>query len=109
RFLSQPRNCVTGPVKPLAAGAAACYIGGLVFPASPPPAVWAGGGRKESGMPKMKTHKGVKKRFKVSARGKVLHKKMFSGHLLSLKSGDRRRRLRKTNVVVAVVARKIIR
>ena len=60
-------------------------------------------------MPKMKTHKGVKKRFKVSARGKVLHKKMFSGHLLSHKSGNRRRRLRKCNVVVPVLAKKILR
>ena len=60
-------------------------------------------------MPKMKTHKGVKKRFKVSARGKVQHKKMYSGHLLSHKSGDRRRRLRKSNTVVAVLAKRILR
>ncbi len=60
-------------------------------------------------MPKMKTHKGVKKRFKVSAGGKVTHKKTFSGHLMSHKSGNRIRRLRKKNVIPAVLARKIIR
>ena len=32
-------------------------------------------------MPKMKTHKGIKKRFKVSATGKVSHKRCGSSHL----------------------------
>lgn len=44
---------------------------------------------------KMKTHKGVKKRFKVSATGKVSHKRCGSSHLNSHKSGKRIRRLRK--------------
>ena len=46
-------------------------------------------------MPKMKTHKGMKKRFKVSATGKVQHKRCGSSHLNSHKSGKRIRRLRK--------------
>ncbi len=46
-------------------------------------------------MPKLKTHKGMKKRFKVSATGKVLHKRCGSSHLMSHKSGKRVRRLRK--------------
>jgi len=46
-------------------------------------------------MPKMKTHKGMKKRFKVSATGKVKHKRCGSSHLNSHKSGKRIRRLRK--------------
>lgn len=46
-------------------------------------------------MPKQKTHKGLKKRVKVTARRKVLHKASFSGHLMSGKSGNRCRRLRK--------------
>ena len=46
-------------------------------------------------MPKMKTHKGMKKRFKVSANGKVQHKRCGSSHLNSHKSGKRIRRLRK--------------
>ena len=32
-------------------------------------------------MPKLKTHKGIKKRFKVSATGKVSHKRCGSSHL----------------------------
>ena len=48
---------------------------------------------------KMKTHKGVKKRFKVSANGKVSHKRCGSSHLNSHKSGKQIRRLRKKSVV----------
>ena len=47
-------------------------------------------------MPKLKTHKGMKKRFKVSATGKVSHKRCGSSHLNSHKSGKRVRRLRKS-------------
>jgi large subunit ribosomal protein L35 len=50
-------------------------------------------------MPKMKTHKGIKKRFKVTATGKVLHKRCGSSHLNSHKSGKQIRRLRKKSVV----------
>ncbi len=45
-------------------------------------------------MPKQKTHKGMKKRFKVSAKGKVKHRSAFRGHLLSHKSGKQKRQLR---------------
>jgi large subunit ribosomal protein L35 len=47
-------------------------------------------------MPKLKTHKGMKKRFKVSATGKVSHKRCGSSHLNSHKSGKRIRRMRKS-------------
>jgi len=46
-------------------------------------------------MPKLKTHKGMKKRFKISATGKVSHKRCGSSHLNSHKSGKQIRRLRK--------------
>ena len=46
-------------------------------------------------MPKLKTHKGMKKRFKVSATGKVSHKRCGSSHLNSHKSGGKIRKLRK--------------
>jgi large subunit ribosomal protein L35 len=59
-------------------------------------------------MPKLKTHKGMKKRFKVSATGKVSHKRCGSSHLMSHKSGKRVRRLRKsTNLKVAAEAHRI--
>src|SRR3954464_10970064 len=50
-------------------------------------------------MPKLKTHKGVKKRFKVSATGKVSHKRCGSSHLMSHKSGKQVRRLRKKSTL----------
>jgi large subunit ribosomal protein L35 len=50
-------------------------------------------------MPKLKTHKGIKKRFKVSATGKVSHKRCGSSHLNSHKSGKRVRRLRKKSIM----------
>lgn len=50
-------------------------------------------------MPKLKTHKGLKKRFKVSATGKVSHKRCGSSHLMSHKSGKQVRRLRKKSTL----------
>lgn len=59
-------------------------------------------------MPKLKTHKGMKKRFKVSANGKVKHKRCGSSHLMSHKSGKQVRRLRKKSALkVTAEARRI--
>ena len=44
-------------------------------------------------MPKQKTHKGLSKRVKVTARGKVKRKKAGMGHLMSSKTSKRRRQL----------------
>jgi len=61
-------------------------------------------------MPKLKTHKGLKKRFKVSATGKVSHKRCGSSHLMSHKNGKQVRRLRKkTTLRVSAEARRIRR
>ncbi|MEX0652788.1 MAG: 50S ribosomal protein L35 [Phycisphaeraceae bacterium] len=49
-------------------------------------------------MPKMKSHKGLLKRIKITARGKVKFSRVGSGHLLSHKSGDKRRTLRQRSV-----------
>jgi large subunit ribosomal protein L35 len=43
-------------------------------------------------MPKMKTHSGAKKRFKVTATGKVRGRSAFSSHILEKKSPKRKRR-----------------
>ena len=56
---------------------------------------------------KLKTHKGARKRLKVSATGKVRYRRSFAGHLMSAKSGNRRRRLRKNAYLGATDARKI--
>ncbi len=58
-------------------------------------------------MPKMKTHKGLKKRVKITARGKVRFKKSFAGHLMSGKSSNRKRALRKPSFLSGKNARKI--
>ena len=44
-------------------------------------------------MPKHKTHKGLTKRVKVTARGKVKAHKSYAGHLMSGKNAKRRRRV----------------
>jgi large subunit ribosomal protein L35 len=44
-------------------------------------------------MPKMKTHSGTKKRFKLTATGKVRGRSAFSSHILEKKSPKRKRRL----------------
>ncbi len=44
-------------------------------------------------MPKQKGHKGLKKRVKVTASGKVKHKRSCGGHLMSSKNAKRRRRI----------------
>lgn len=44
-------------------------------------------------MPKMKTHRGAAKRFKVTGTGKVMRRKAFKSHILEKKSPDRKRRL----------------
>ena len=46
-------------------------------------------------MPKRKTHKGIAKRVKVTARGKVKRQMSNRGHLLSGRSPKRRRQLRR--------------
>jgi large subunit ribosomal protein L35 len=44
-------------------------------------------------MPKMKTHSGAKKRFKVTAKGKVRARHPFTSHILEKKSPKRKRNL----------------
>jgi large subunit ribosomal protein L35 len=50
-------------------------------------------------MPKMKTHSGTKKRFKVTATGKVRGRRAFSTHILEKKSPKRKRRHRSPAVI----------
>ena len=46
-------------------------------------------------MPKLKSHSGAKKRFKITGRGKVVHKKAGARHLLQGMSASRSRQLRR--------------
>lgn len=52
-------------------------------------------------MPKMKSHRGAAKRFRVTRTGKVLHRKANRSHLLGKKTSRRKRRLARQNVVGA--------
>ncbi len=44
-------------------------------------------------MPKQKTHKGLKKRVKVTASGKIKRSRAGAGHLMGSKNAKRRKRL----------------
>jgi len=46
-------------------------------------------------MPKLKTHSGAKKRFKLTKTGKVKRAHAFKSHILNKKSTKRKRNLRK--------------
>jgi len=50
-------------------------------------------------MPKVKTNSSAKKRFKVTATGKITHQKSFKRHILTKKSKKRKRALAKDGVV----------
>ncbi len=58
-------------------------------------------------MPKQKTHKGIKKRFKVTATGKVMHRCSGTSHLAARMSHKRKRNLRGTTVVCKAEAVRI--
>ncbi|MEE1245405.1 MAG: 50S ribosomal protein L35 [Acutalibacteraceae bacterium] len=49
-------------------------------------------------MPKIKTHSGAKKRFKLTKNGKVKRAHAFKSHILNKKTTKRKRNLRKTVV-----------
>jgi large subunit ribosomal protein L35 len=50
-------------------------------------------------MPKMKTHSGAKKRFKITAGGKVRGRHPFTSHILEKKSPKRKRALGKPAIL----------
>ena len=62
-------------------------------------------------MPKIKTHSGAKKRFKLSANGKIIRAHANKSHILNKKNRKRKRNLRQTAVAdvtnVAAVKRMI--
>ena len=46
-------------------------------------------------MPKMKTHRGAAKRFKITKSGKVKYRRGYRNHILTKKRSKRKRQLRK--------------
>jgi len=60
-------------------------------------------------MPKRKPHKGLQKRVKVTARGKVVRRRAGKAHLMSSKPGKRRRRLGRPGLVAPADRRRVRR
>jgi len=58
-------------------------------------------------MPKMKTHPGAKKRFRLTATGKVRGRSAFTSHILEKKSSKRRRRLGRPAVISPQDSRRV--
>ena len=50
-------------------------------------------------MPKQKTHKGTKKRFRLTAKGKAKHRQSGTSHLAARMTQKRKRILRGTSTV----------
>jgi large subunit ribosomal protein L35 len=50
-------------------------------------------------MPKMKSHKGARKRFKLTGTGKVKRGRAFKSHILTKKTSKRKRRLRRSAII----------
>ncbi|MDD4802284.1 MAG: 50S ribosomal protein L35 [Syntrophomonas sp.] len=58
-------------------------------------------------MPKMKTHRGAAKRFKKTGSGLIKRARAYASHILGDKSPKRKRRLRKSTLVVSVEQKNI--
>ena len=60
-------------------------------------------------MPKLKTHKGTKKRFRLTAKGKARHRSAGTSHLAARMSNKRKRNLRGTTVVDQCMTKTVTR
>ncbi len=60
-------------------------------------------------MPKMKSNRGAKKRFKLTGTGKVKRHKAYASHILTKKSPKRKRKLRQACYVAPVEEKRVKR
>jgi len=60
-------------------------------------------------VPKLKTHRGAAKRFKLTGTGKVRRRHASMNHILTKKTRKRKRRLRKGTTVSAAFAKSVRR
>ena len=51
-------------------------------------------------MPKMKSHKGARTRFKITGSGEVKRGHAFKSHILTKKTSKRKRKLRRSAMIV---------
>lgn len=58
-------------------------------------------------MPKMKSHRGAAKRFRLTAKGKMRRNKAYASHCLSGKSSKQKRNLTQSAIVDKTNARKV--
>lgn len=58
-------------------------------------------------MPKIKTHRGLAKRIKITGKGKIKRGKAYHSHLLSSKTPKMKRRLSKTDMVHPADAKRL--
>lgn len=58
-------------------------------------------------MPKIKTHRGAAKRFKLTKTGKVKRHKAYKSHILTKKTTKRKRNLRKGTVLTPADQKRI--
>ncbi|MFZ0034849.1 MAG: bL35 family ribosomal protein [Sedimentisphaerales bacterium] len=56
-------------------------------------------------MPKQKTHKGLSKRVKITATGKISRRRCGGGHLMSSKNAKRRRRIGSPATTTSTITR----
>lgn len=62
-----------------------------------------------SAMPKLKSHKGLKARMRVTRRGKIVRRKSGKSHLMSSKNAKRRRSLSRPTGVDGRIGKTLIR
>ncbi|MDR0308710.1 MAG: 50S ribosomal protein L35 [Coriobacteriales bacterium] len=60
-------------------------------------------------MPKMKTHKGSAKRFRLTGTGKIMRAKAYKSHILEKKSQKRKRNFRHETELAAADYKKVAR
>jgi large subunit ribosomal protein L35 len=60
-------------------------------------------------MPKMKTHKGAKKRFSVTGSGKIRRLRANKSHILTKKDAKRKRRLRRAAIIATRGETKVLK
>jgi large subunit ribosomal protein L35 len=60
-------------------------------------------------MPKLKTHRGLAKRIKVTKGGKIRRMQAFHRHLMTGKGGSRRRRGKRSVIMVGAEAKRLAR
>lgn len=60
-------------------------------------------------MPKMKTHRGTAKRFRVTGSGKIMRSKAYKSHIMTKKSQKRKRNFRHETEVSKADQKTVVR